>query len=565
MLLRRKTKEIFIGNIPLGGDNPIRIQSMTNTQTQNTEATLAQIRRLVDAGCEYVRLAVPTIKDAEHLAVIKNELLRQNCAVPLIADVHFNPKAAEIAAEIVEKVRINPGNYVDRNVGKLHYTDLEYREELERIKERLSGLVEICKQNNTAIRIGTNHGSLSERIMSRYGDTPEGMAQSAYEFVKICEELDFRNIVLSMKASNVKVMVYSTRLLVNKLDAENLNYPVHLGVTEAGDSDDGRIKSAAGIGSLLLQGIGDTIRVSLTEAPEKEIPVAQKIASICQPQFPPTDDFLNCTSYSKNETFQVENIGSQSVPVVISSNFQSEADYYWASSTQIKNKLGESFPVFKNLDEISGASEKLNFFRLKNLSFDVVKELYQIEKPFVLISALGNISDEVKLFKYLKGNGIKIPVILQRNFSDENTAMIQGASEMALFLINGYGNGLDFEQYSQTAFNVLQATGTRISKAEFISCPSCGRTLYDITHTLQQVKKELQHLTGVKIGVMGCIVNGPGEMADADYGYVGSGPGKITLYKGKTVVKKDVREEDALQELIALIKENGDWIEKEEK
>lgn len=379
------SKQIIIGNLTMGGGAPIRVQSMTNTDTMDTRATVDQTLRLVEAGCEMVRITAPDVKAAENLYNIKNELIKHNCNVPLVADIHFNPLAAETAAAIVEKVRVNPGNYTDRNVGKIHFSDQEYADELERIGDKMSRLIDICKTHNTAMRIGTNHGSLSERIMSRYGNTAEGMAQSAIEFAEVCRRQDYHQLVFSMKASNVKIMVQSTRRFVEKMRESGMDYPIHLGVTEAGDGEQGRLKSAAGIGALLVDGIGDTIRVSLTEDPVAEIPVA---------------------------------------------------------------------------------------------------------------------------------------------------------------------------------YDILQAVGVRISKCEYISCPSCGRTQYDIQHALQQIKNRTQHLKGIKIGVMGCIVNGPGEMADADYGYVGSGVGKITLYKKKEVMKRNIDQSDAVEELVDLIKANGDWVEK---
>ena len=378
------SKQITIGNLKMGGGAPIVVQSMTNTDTMDTEATVRQTLQLVEAGCEMVRITAPDVKAAQNLYNIKNELAKRGCHVPLVADIHFNPLAAETAAAIVEKVRVNPGNYTDRNTGKVHFTDQEYTDELHRISDKMASLIEICKRHGTAMRIGTNHGSLSERIMSRYGNTPEGMAQSAVEFAQVCREQGFDKLVFSMKASNVKVMVQSTRLFVEKMHALGMDYPIHLGVTEAGDAMQGRLKSAAGIGALLVDGIGDTIRVSLTEDPVEEIPVA---------------------------------------------------------------------------------------------------------------------------------------------------------------------------------YDILQAVGARITQAEYIACPSCGRTQYDIQEALQQIKARTQHLKGVKIGVMGCIVNGPGEMADAHYGYVGSGAGKITLYKGKEVVRRNIDQKDAVEELVSLIKEHGDWTE----
>ncbi len=458
----RKRKEMYksntvkIGNLILGGDSPIRIQSMTNTDTMDTISTVEQTLRLVEAGCEIVRITAPGVREAENLYNIKNELVKRGCNVPLVADIHYNPQAAEIAAGIVEKVRINPGNYVDRNVGKVSYTDSEYNAEIEKIGERMANLIDICKRHNTAMRIGTNHGSLSERIVSRYGDTPMGMAVSAIEFANVCRSLDFHNLVFSMKASNVKVMVYSTRLFVQKMIEEGMNYPIHLGVTEAGDAEQGRIKSAAGIGALLLDGIGDTLRVSLTEDPVAEIPVAKQIVK-----------YLPRRQASKHEIISL----------------------------------------------------KTSFDRCENTVLYIPKhttlEEYQIKEAAVYAK------------EYIDGKVQEI--------ADD----------------------------SDTALDIMQAVGAKISKAEYISCPSCGRTQYDIQSALQKIKAETSHLKGIKIGVMGCIVNGPGEMADAHYGYVGAGKGKITLYKGREVVRKNIAQEEAVEALIQLIKDNGDWVEKE--
>lgn len=446
------SKEIQIGSLKLGGDNPVRIQSMTNTDTMDTRATVDQTMALVDAGCELVRITAPDVKAAENLYNIKNELLKRNYNVPLVADIHFNPKAAEVAATIVEKVRINPGNYVDRNTGKTSFTDQEYADELSRIADRMSHLIDICKQHGTAMRIGVNHGSLSERIMSRYGDTPLGMATSAVEFAQICRQMDFQNIVFSMKASNVKVMVYSTRLLVQKMIQNGMSFPIHLGVTEAGDAEQGRIKSAAGIGTLLLDGIGDTIRVSLTESPVAEIPVAKAIV--------------------------------------------------------------EHLPR-------------------KKVSEDDILKLKTAFEPCI---------DKRKMAPH---------------YADDKEYSIRGAAELGRMLIDGEIAEIDDD--SSVAQDIMQGVGAKIFKAEYISCPSCGRTQYDIQQALQEIKRHTSHLKGIKIGVMGCIVNGPGEMADAHYGYVGSGKGKITLYKGKEVVCRNIDQSEAVERLVQLIKDNGDW------
>lgn len=449
-----KSNTIKIGNLTLGGDSPIRIQSMTNTDTMDTKATVDQCLRLAEAGCEIVRITAPGVQEAQNLYNIKNELVKRGCNVPLVADIHYNPKAAEIAAEIVEKVRINPGNYVDRNIGKTSYTDTEYNTEIEKITQRMANLIDICKRHNTAMRIGTNHGSLSERIVSRYGDTPMGMAVSAIEFANVCRSLDFHNLVFSMKASNVKVMVYSTRLFVQKMIEEGMNYPIHLGVTEAGDAQQGRIKSSAGIGTLLLDGIGDTLRVSLTEDPVAEIPVAKQIVK-----------YIPRRQASKQDIVSLK-----------------------TSFDRCENKV---------------------YYTPKNTTL----EEYQIKEA----------------------------ATYAKNYIDGKVSEIADDSD--------------------TALDIMQAVGAKISKAEYISCPSCGRTQYDIQAALQKIKAQTSHLKGIKIGVMGCIVNGPGEMADAHYGYVGSGNGKITLYKGREIVRKNIAQEEAVEALVQLIKDNGDWIE----
>lgn len=449
-----KSNTIKIGNLTLGGDSPIRIQSMTNTDTMDTMATVDQCLRLADVGCEIVRITAPGVQEAQNLYNIKNELVKRGCNVPLVADIHYNPQAAEIAAGIVEKVRINPGNYVDRNIGKTSYTDTEYNTEIEKITQRMANLIDICKRHNTAMRIGTNHGSLSERIVSRYGDTPMGMAVSAIEFANVCRSLDFHNLVFSMKASNVKVMVYSTRLFVQKMIEEGMNYPIHLGVTEAGDAQQGRIKSSAGIGTLLLDGIGDTLRVSLTEDPVAEIPVAKQIVK-----------YIPRRQASKQDIVSLK-----------------------TSFDRCENKV---------------------YYTPKNTTL----EEYQIKEA----------------------------ATYAKNYIDGKVSEIADDSD--------------------TALDIMQAVGAKISKAEYISCPSCGRTQYDIQAALQKIKAQTSHLKGIKIGVMGCIVNGPGEMADAHYGYVGSGNGKITLYKGREVVRKNIAQEEAVEALVQLIKDNGDWIE----
>lgn len=588
---------VHIGDIPLGGHHPIRIQSMTNTNTMDTTATVNQTIRLVDAGCDYVRITAQGPKEAENLAKIKKELSEKGYTVPLIADIHFNPLAAEIAARIVEKVRINPGNYVDKKKNeKIDYSDFEYQEELEHIKERISPLIKICKENNTAIRIGTNHGSLSDRIMSRYGDTPLGMVESALEFIQICEFLDFRNIVLSMKASNIKIMVEAYRLLVHRMMKNGMDYPLHVGVTEAGSGMEGRIKSAAGIGTLLHDGIGDTIRVSLTENPEAEIPVAKIIANRYSNHYFASNNQMdespiNPFEYFKRFTHQIKNIGKNNPPIIIS-NYQKDkssenTDFIYTpilSALDTKTavpiivpsnqwiKKENLFPLFRMEEYLltKKKSSELNFILISNsnLTNDIINKLD--DERSVLIIEADYIYDLRKLFFKLISLHCKCPVIIKRTYTSlsEEEFMIYAATDIAFLMIDGLGDGIwvEAEQINtslieKTASDILQSIGARIYKTEYISCPTCGRTSYNILETIDRIKQYTGHLKGLKIAIMGCVVNGPGEMADADYGYVGSLPGKINLYKNKSLVRRNINENEALDALIQLIKDNGDWID----
>jgi (E)-4-hydroxy-3-methylbut-2-enyl-diphosphate synthase len=628
---RRKTIEVKIGDVPMGGNNPIRIQSMTTVGTMDTLGSVEQTIRMVKAGCEYVRITAPSIKEAQNLQEIKKELRKRGYNVPLIADIHFTPNAAELAAKIVEKVRINPGNYADKKrFEEIEYTDASYEAELERIRAKFTPLVKICKEHGTAMRIGTNHGSLSDRIMSRYGDTPLGMVESALEFLRICEDLQFYNIVLSMKSSNPQVMVQAYRLLVQKLDEGGFKpYPLHLGVTEAGDGEDGRIKSAVGIGTLLEDGLGDTIRVSLTEEPEAEVPVAKNLAdryihrpghaSILPNQNYPIDPF----SYTRRVTNEVMNIGAHQVPRVIADFSGKEkitpaslfalgynysvsldkwnisdmaCDYVFAGDKKVefeipgtlaviynhktwleeKDKL-RTFPFIK-ASEYNATIEKstqLNFIYacLGDINADLIAKLKTDSTAVLLIDTYNEhgLAEQRRLFVELINNECKVPVIIGRayeNLTSENL-QLYAATDIGGLLIDGLGDGIFIsaencggdKMVNETAFNILQATRTRISKTEYISCPSCGRTLFDLQETTSNIRSRTFHLKGIKIGIMGCIVNGPGEMADADYGYVGSGPGRITLYRGKEVVKRNVPTAKAVDELIELIREDGNWIE----
>ncbi|RJQ62879.1 MAG: 4-hydroxy-3-methylbut-2-en-1-yl diphosphate synthase [Stygiobacter sp.] len=625
---RLVTREVSIGDIPLGGKNPIRIQSMTTTDTMNTIATVEQSIRMINAGCEYVRITAPSLKEAENLRNIKEELRKRGYKAPLIADIHFTPNAAELAARIVEKVRVNPGNYVDKKKFQtIEYSDSEYQEELERIRERFTPLVKICKEYGTAMRIGTNHGSLSDRIMSRYGDTPLGMVESALEFLRICEDENYRSIVLSMKASNTQVMVQAYRLLIAKMHEEGMNYPLHLGVTEAGDGEDGRIKSAVGIGTLLEDGIGDTIRVSLTEEPEFESPVAISLASryanremhkpITEIDESPKSPF----NYERRESFEVAGVGGTTVPKVFAdfSNtaiqtydelkeigysydavtdkwnmadtacdflFLGNNDLSFDAPTNLKlvytfekwnsreNKT-KGFPYFNSLESYINSPAKsfvLNFVELNSLStFSSQLSTIANDKTVVLVITTNNLhgmADQRRIFFELIKQQIKNPVILKRSYStQEEETRLYSSTDLGALLIDGFGDGVWLESnlsknfINRTLFGILQACRTRISKTEYISCPSCGRTLFDLVEVTNKIRKRTEHLKGVKIAVMGCIVNGPGEMADADYGYVGSGVGKITLYRGKEVLKRNIGSENALDELIGLIKEDGNWVE----
>lgn len=647
------TREIEVGDLLLGGQQPVRIQTMTTTDTMDTVATVAQTIRCIEAGAELVRITAPSKKEAENLLEIKKQVRAAGFNTPLVADIHFTPNAAEIAARLIEKVRVNPGNYVDKKkFDFINYTDAEYFAEIERIRERFTPLVKICKEYGTAMRIGTNHGSLSDRIMSRYGDSPIGMVESALEFLRIARDENYHQIVLSMKSSNPQVMVQAYRLLVQKMDEEfGECYPLHLGVTEAGDGEDGRIKSAVGIGTLLEDGIGDTIRVSLTEDPEFEIPVCrdivQKYGTATQEKITipttvklPYDPF----SYQRRQSFAVQNIGGKQVPVVIADlskeknitpktlesigyhydepsdkwNIGDQAADFIFTGTRIPDfalpgtlrvivypsainahtDLQKVLPIF-DISEYPTAS-----YKSKALNF-VMLDCYSDDKTAANLDLLSNIDSSVvlclsstndntmqsirRMFVELMQRKIDNPVVIISDSGghtpDEH--LVKLATDTGALLLDGLGDGIclgyaanatmdnvqakgrtylpvkDLNQFTNnTAFSILQATRTRISKTEYISCPSCGRTLFDLQETTAKIREATHHLKGVKIAIMGCIVNGPGEMADADFGYVGSGVGKISLYKNKDVVKKNVPSEIAVDELIQLLKDNGAWVER---
>ncbi|MDD2793321.1 MAG: (E)-4-hydroxy-3-methylbut-2-enyl-diphosphate synthase [Sediminibacterium sp.] len=664
---RVKNREVRIGNLLLGNGHPVRVQTMTTTDTMNTMATVEQAIRCIEAGAELVRITAPSKKEAENLLNIKNELRKRGYDTPLVADIHFTPNAAEIAARIVEKVRVNPGNYVDKKkFEQIEYTDAEYLEEIERIRERFTPLVRICKEHGTAMRIGTNHGSLSDRIMSRYGDTPMGMVESAMEFLRIARSEDYHNIVLSMKASNPQVMVQAYRLLIQQMDHEfGECYPLHLGVTEAGDGEDGRVKSAAGIGTLLEDGIGDTVRVSLTEDPEFEIPVCKDLVKRYNPELMPQpgsgqngygkipaidkipyDPF----HYSRRESFEVGNMGAKQVPVVIADFSKVEsitpeslqaigykydaatdkwnigdaaADYIFTGHQLLNFSLPGTlkvivypaawascpdhekyFPIF-DASGFAAAERKCN-----QLNF-VMLDCFNDDTPindYTYLDALANNRSVVlclsstnknampsvrRMLMELMNRNIKNPVILMTDstWSTPDEHLIHYSTECGALLLDGFGDGIclgmsaesyqlqaasasmdtsgrnyssnsSVEQFiNSSAFSILQATRSRISRTEYISCPSCGRTLFDLQETTAKIRNVTNHLKGVKIAIMGCIVNGPGEMADADFGYVGSGVGKITLYKGKEIMKRNINSDIAVAELINLLKESDAWVD----
>lgn len=554
---RRHSSTVQIGNVPLGGDNPIRIQSMTSTSTLDTDASVAQCRRIFDAGADYVRLTAQGVREAHNIGEIRAALHAAGYTKPLVADIHFNPKAAFEAAATTDKVRINPGNFVDaaRTFKKLEYTDEEYAAELEKIRRAVVPFLAICREHHTAVRLGVNHGSLSDRIMSRYGDTPAGMVESAMEYLRIFREENFNDVAISIKASNTVIMVETVRRLVAEMDREDMHYPLHLGVTEAGDGEDGRIKSAVGIGTLLAEGIGDTVRVSLSEEPELEIPVARKLVDYItarEGHAPISGCFAkayNRIAPERRPTNAVGSIGGQNVPVVATA--LSPAD---VAAIATKPDFFLSDVNWKEVD----ASDK--------------SEGFSDDDVLLLTSHHANPVGEIEAFIHrLWDNGCKAPVVVRMSYDDTNEEDVQvkAGADFGALLLNGLVDGivLDAPKLPNNAdavaysFGILQAARRRTTKTEYISCPSCGRTLYDLQHAVKEIKAATSHLKGLKIGIMGCIVNGPGEMADADYGYVGAAVGKVSLYKGKECVERNVPQDVALTHLIDLIKANGDWTE----
>ena len=618
---RLKTRCVMVGNVGIGGNNPIRVQSMTTTDTMDTEGTISQSIRMIEAGCEIVRITAPSIKEAENLKNIKEGLRKKGYATPLIADIHFTPNAAKIAARIVDKVRINPGNYADRKKFETHeYTDQTYTNELDRIRERFTPLVKICKENGTSMRIGTNHGSLSDRILSRYGDSPLGMVESAMEFIRIAEDEGYRDIILSMKSSNTQVMVQAYRLLVKTMHSEGMNYPLHLGVTEAGEAEDGRIKSSVGIGTLLEDGLGDTIRVSLTEEPENEIPVAKILAYRERPHENFKNKSIDKTSlpydpffYKRRKANSVINFGDGEVPRVIGNlskknkikqtdlapfgylyvpkedkwHISDQAiDYLYLGERSINFEIpGTLRLIYDFMNKVAG-SEDLLLFNVDQIdkipkgkpaflscddSDNILSKLKILPKCVVVLNTASPYAFSASRQFFIKciKNKIFNPIVIKRNYGSlsEDETMIRAATDFGALQVDGFGDGLWLDTPHGNSFNneisfgILQACRTRISKTEYISCPSCGRTLFDLQETTEKIRSKTDHLKGVKIGIMGCIVNGPGEMADADYGYVGTGPGLISLYKGQNVVNKNIKAENAVEALIDLIKNNGDWHE----
>ena len=603
---RRQSSVARIGDTPMGGDFPIRIQSMANVSTMDTDAAVAQAIRMIEAGAEYVRFTAQGEREARNLGEIRERLTERGYTTPLVADIHFNPRAADVAAERVEKVRINPGNYVDKvkTFSHVEYTDEEYAAEIEKIRARFVPFLNICKAHGTAIRIGVNHGSLSDRIMSRYGDTPEGMVASCMEFLRICRDEDFPDVVISIKASNTVVMVRTVRLLVRTMEAEGMCYPLHLGVTEAGDGEDGRIKSAVGIGALLADGIGDTIRVSLSEDPEAELPVARKLVDYILERegHRPIDAVMapgfDAVALERRATRVVENIGGSNPPVVISDrshgdfefDYDALPDYIYIGKEDPDNlpdnfrllvdahfwkDRPNAFPCFiaSEIEELREYDAPLKFIRLTyaDLTERVIEVLKADKNVVVTLSTHhpNGVGEQRAAMHKLLMAGCDVPVILHRDYPepDVESLRLKSAADLGALLLDGFGDGLMLRDEKVEAliadrcmFGILQATRARISKTEYISCPSCGRTLYDLQTTIARIKEATSRLKGLKIGIMGCIVNGPGEMADADYGYVGAGRGQISLYKGKECVLRNIPEDEAVERLVQLIKENGDWV-----
>lgn len=548
--IRRETKSITVGSIRIGSEYPIRVQTMANTDTNDIEASVSQAKRCIEAGAELLRYTTQGTKEAENLGIIHNKLQSEGYTTPLVADIHFNPHVAETAAKLVEKIRINPGNFVSSKEGE--YSEKEWAEEINKIREKLFPLLDICKQHNTCVRIGVNHGSLSKRIVSKYGNTPLGLAKSCMEFIDLCEEAEFYNLILSIKASNTRVMVYAVRMLVEMMEKSGKNYPLHLGVTEAGSDTEGRIKSASGIGTLLSEGIGDTIRVSLSEAPEAEIPVAKNIveyintynySTTIQPK-----QLSRRTSYNKRKSNEIHNIGGENVPIVVTNK---------ANNTEIHEDY--------TIDNIPN-KELLEVEKIDTSTLELLKT--HPEQIIFLTTKEHNFIGTIRLgIEILSKNNIYNPIIVTKRYNENNLSLLQikSAIDFGGLLIDGLIDGIYInnenraiseEEVCETSFQILQSTRARFSTTEYISCPSCGRTKFDLPERVKEVKKATKHLKGLKIAVMGCIVNGPGEMADADYGYIGAGFGKVSLYKGKDCIVKNIPEGEAIKKLLEIINSN---------
>ena len=593
----------------MGAEFPIRVQSMTSTSTMDTDGSVAQCRRIYDAGADYVRLTAQGVREANNIGVIRSILRSEGCPVPLIADIHFNPSAAYAAAKMTDKVRINPGNFVDaaRTFKTLTYTDEEYAIELKRIHDALVPFIELCKENHTAVRLGVNHGSLSDRIMSRYGDTPEGMVESVMEFLRVFVSENFHDVVISIKASNTVVMVETVRLMAKTMDEEGMNYPLHIGVTEAGDGEDGRIKSAVGIGTLLAEGIGDTIRVSLSEDPELEIPVARKLVEYITSRegHPHIEGGLSRGYDRIKPERRVTNvvggiIGGNKLPVTVVSSLPSsktnskfKADFHYIEDGNIPTDIDARFivpfgkyvggseniyPIFslEDADKMKDCCASIKWLKVAS-DIDVASgslDFLREEHDVVLVVTPSNINVtgcEQAFFYSFSDRDIKTPAVIMNCYpdGDDEWLQVKAGADFGTVLLNGFRDGIwlvapnyaDKDNIVRYEYSILQAARLRMSKTEFISCPGCGRTMYDLQSTVHKVKEATSHLSHLKIGIMGCIVNGPGEMADADYGYVGAGVNRVSLYKGKECVEKNIPEEEAIPRLIALIKSNGDWVE----
>ncbi|MDA3929884.1 MAG: (E)-4-hydroxy-3-methylbut-2-enyl-diphosphate synthase [Prolixibacteraceae bacterium] len=600
---REKTIEVNVGGVPLGGDNPIRLQSMTDTDTLDTDATVDQFLRIVKAGADYVRIAVKRTKDAENLKIIKEKIRAMGINTPIIADVHFNPKIAEISAKYVSKVRINPGNFYDKRAHfeKLIYTDAEYRDELLKLEEAISPFLDVCKKHETAIRIGANQGSLSDRIMSRYGDTPAGIVESVLEFLRICKKKNFHKVVISIKSWNTRALVYTVRLMNYKMRLEDMEYPFHIGVTEAGEGEDGRIRSAVGISTLLIDGIGDTIRVSLTEQPENEIPFSKKLIETIEarkgheaieaPVFAQTNPFEFERRYGR----PVRKIGNRRPPVVIASlnensilevsnlNGRTEPDYYYDGKS-ISTKKNKKFPIISLEDYLYNdiyqsslrfiKTSRKEFMEFRKTNPEIVPKFKAERKAVILLESdnANKYADMRGFFMMLDSIICRLSVVLLGSYNEGRVADLQlkAATDLGGLFIDGYGDGIlltnegtdiFYSDLKNASFAILQATRMRIYKSEFISCPGCGRTQFDLHKTTLEIKEHFSHLKHLKIGIMGCVVNGPGEMGDADYGYVGAGKGNVNLYKGQKVIKRHIPTEEAVAELEKIIRDNNDWIE----